>query len=813
MKSLLRFCAFLTVAGLLPSAFGALNRQNNLLGKMYVSNVTGVVTCVSDGRILELKKGDSVMARGAIVESSEKANVTLVFSNGTGVYVDENTKFEVRRFEQEFFAPNNNLRVEPSNSNTLVRFHTGRVVLSTPRLLSGTTMVYETDLAQVLVRGEKLMIESTEKQTHVAMIEGGATVNPKGPDGKFVSIGKRLTSGQEAFVKYVINAENAITTTGDEPAPNAASGLLASTDEILPPPPLTPAATSVAGAATIVRVTGHARAKSPTDTAEFTLKEGATLAVGTEITTDESAEIHLQPFPGAIATLRPSTKVQIEKVRITTDEGMIKKQQALLSLKSGTVVSTIDPAMRYINEYGVRTPKGIAAASGTSFTVSTEDDGLLVATTADAVVFTLADGASYTISQGTVSSTDSGGTPQPPVPIATAIAGNPELASVITTAVTTISNVIQNNVGGLSAASVTDLASKVLAVAATALPGQADTLAGQLVTAINSPAASTAGAASEAVAAVVSAAAIAAPDQATEIAAAAATAAPSQNAAIAQAAAQASPDQASGIAAAITQTFAQGTITPAILEAARAVSAAGASGAPGQAASIAAAVMQVLMQSDPAATPQSSGQMGSSIAAATTAAAPNQAVPIAATMMKLLANASPEATPQVLGQVGTALAGAITAVVPPQSQQVATAVLQLISEISPEAAASARSSIANAGPGSPGSLGGPPSSAGSPSSSAGGPPVAGSGNSAGGNSSGGDADNPASNTSTSIIVSMFDPGALDQVTSDLEAAQNAQSGVSFSPDTTGGGGGTVTPQPNVPPNNPIDHVGSPARKG
>ncbi len=783
MKSLLRLCASLFVVGLLlPSALGALNRQNNLLGKIYVSNVNGVVTCVSDGRILELKKGDSIMARGAIFESAEKSNATLVFSNGTGVYVDEKTKFEVRRFEQEFFAPNNNLRVEPSNSNTVVRFNSGRVVLSTPRLLSGTTMIYETDLAQVLVRGEKLMIESTEKQTHVAMIEGGATVNPKGPDGKFVSIGKRLTTGQEAFVKFVINGENAesaLTTTGEDEPEASAAGLLAAADAAVPPPPLTAAAATVDGVATVVRVTGPARAKAPNSSNEFNLAAGATLPVGTLVMTDEAAELHLQPYPGAIATIRPSSTVLIEKLRITTDEGMVKKQQSILDLKGGTVVSTIDPTMRYINEYGVRTPKGIAAATGTSFTVSIEENGMHVATTADTVIFTLADGSSYTVSQGTVSSTPAGGSPQPPVSLAAAVAANPELGSVVTTAVSTISNIIQNNTGSFSPAAATDLASKVLGVAVATLPGQAETLTTQLISAINSPAASTAGVAGEAISAVVGVAAGSAPDRASEIAAAAATVVPSQSSAIAQAASHASPEHASEIAASVTQTFAKGTITPAIIEAARDVSAATAAGAPGKAASIAAAVMQVLLQSDPSVTPQASGQMAASIAAATTAAAPDQAVPIAATMMKLLAVASPEATAQTLSQMGTALASAITSVVPPQSQEVATAVLQLLSEVNPDAASSARIAINNMTP--PGSGGGEPGT---------------------------------SNNSTSIIVSMFDPGALDQVTSDLEAAQNAQSGVTFNPDASGGGGGgTVIPQPNVPPTNPIDYVASQSRKG
>src|SRR5690606_25640113 len=94
-----------------------------------------------------------------------------------------------------------------------------------------------------------------------------------------------------------------------------------------------------------------------------------------------------QPFDGTIATLRPNSSVIIEKLSLTTDEGAVKKQTALLDLKAGTVVSTIDPAKRAINDYGVRTPRGIASAKGTSFAVSIENDGFTVAATADTVSF------------------------------------------------------------------------------------------------------------------------------------------------------------------------------------------------------------------------------------------------------------------------------------------------------------------------------------------------------------------------------------------------------------------------------------------
>ena len=49
-------------------------------------------------------------------------------------------------------------------------------------------------------------------------------------------------------------------------------------------------------------------------------------------------------------------------------------------LKQGKVLSTLDPARKAINRYGVRTPKGVAAARGTVYAVRVDVMGSSIAT-------------------------------------------------------------------------------------------------------------------------------------------------------------------------------------------------------------------------------------------------------------------------------------------------------------------------------------------------------------------------------------------------------------------------------------------------
>lgn len=904
MKAFRNPLLFLLLVCWMPLAgHAALRTQTSILGKFHVSAVSGTVTCVVDGRILDLKKGDTFMARGTAIQTAAGSTATLVFSNGTAIYTAEDTRFEIETFDQEFFAPNNNLRIEPSTSSTLIHLGAGRLVISTPRLQSGTSMVYETALAQTRIRGTKIIVETSDKHSRTVVIDGEASVSPRGPDGEFVSIGQRITSNHEALIIYAKTGDQAALTTqitaapagGDTTGTGGPTVVAQATVAVDGPSSAAPLAARPTEVSTtpitaetealVLKLTGMATVRLANQSFDTPVAEGTALARGATIITGDNGELHLQAYPGAIATIRPKSTVEIEQLSVTTANGSITRQSALLNVRAGTVVSMIDPARRLTTDYGVRTPKGIAMAHGTSFAVTVEDESFTVASTADTVTFTTPSGDTYTIDAGNVTITPAGGDPLPPISLANAVAASPAFAQTIQTALNVVSNVVQNNIGTLPASSATDLLTKVASSAAAALPAQAAAITTQAVNAVISPSAATSSTRASSAAAVTEAIAAVVPAQAAQIATAAVVAAPTHAATVAAAAAKGAPTHAAQIASAVTQTFVQtasdGSITPATLQTAAAVAAAVTSSAPGEAAPVAAAVMLALSQAAPLSAPLATSQTASTIAAAVTNVAPAQAVPVASAMMRTIAQTPTfaDASPQIVAQTAATLASAVTNVVPPQAQNVASAVMQLVVELQPTAspaataqaaglisaavssvvpaqttavtqavalaanqplvsvqaaaaqstqaaaavaqqlaqinqstaiasqqsstaiaavaAGSANSSgivAAAAAPASQPLAGGiantgttPQNALASPSSGATTAPAGGIGESG--------------VAATSVIVTEFDPAGVSGLMSDLDAAQAAQTTVQFSPDTTGGAGGTptVTPTPVVPP--------------
>ena len=120
------------------------------------------------------------------------------------------------------------------------------------------------------------------------------------------------------------------------------------------------------------------------------MKAGDKLSVGTVITTGPSGAADIQVFNGAVATIRPDSTCNLEKLSVTTSGGVVTKQTALLDLKVGTIASNIDPANHNINDYGIRTPKGVAAARGTAYTVNVTSNGRTqVFVSSSAITFTV----------------------------------------------------------------------------------------------------------------------------------------------------------------------------------------------------------------------------------------------------------------------------------------------------------------------------------------------------------------------------------------------------------------------------------------
>lgn len=261
-------------------------------------------------------------------------------------------------------------------------------------------------------------------------------------------------------------------------------------------------------------------------------QEGMAVPVDAEIKTT-AKEVYLEVIPGVVASIKPNSTVRVET---------LAGDSPTLELKQGSLVSQIDKKRIAGKKYGVHTASGVAAARGTAFSVTVGANGLSITATADSIQFT-GPNVNFTIQAGMVSITPAGASaPLPPVSLAQAVASNPEIASTLADAVATVSTVVQNNLGELSADAATSIVSQVVAVAVAAVPSQATAFTTQAVTAVTAPGSATASNPGVAAGAVTASAIRAAPDQAAQIAGAAAGAAPGQSGVITAAAVQAAPE-------------------------------------------------------------------------------------------------------------------------------------------------------------------------------------------------------------------------------------------------------------------------------
>jgi hypothetical protein len=187
----------LTVQFLTSFGFAAAAGKRNPTSKFYVADVEGISQVNTGEKIEELTKKSVHSAQGTIVETNPNSTNAIVYSNGTGVFIDHDTRLEVRRFVQEPFTPNRtDIEVEPSISRTQSFLSRGSIGLCTSKLVAGSSMIYRTSLATIAIRGRKVVIESNDKTTKVSLVQGDATVR----GGEYDSGGVTLVSGQQAIV-------------------------------------------------------------------------------------------------------------------------------------------------------------------------------------------------------------------------------------------------------------------------------------------------------------------------------------------------------------------------------------------------------------------------------------------------------------------------------------------------------------------------------------------------------------------------------------------------------------------------------------
>ncbi len=182
-----------------PSSFAqrSLGKKKGPTSKLFVAESTGDSQIQSGEKIYTARQSTAFDAPGTVIETKANSHNAIVYSNGTGMFVDENTRVEIGRFVQEPFQPNRDATLdqpyEPSVSQSNVYVPHGAIGICTSRLVSGSSMVYSTPHGSVNIRGGKVSIESHANETYIDLLEGDVTVRSGGKDvgGQILRPGER----------------------------------------------------------------------------------------------------------------------------------------------------------------------------------------------------------------------------------------------------------------------------------------------------------------------------------------------------------------------------------------------------------------------------------------------------------------------------------------------------------------------------------------------------------------------------------------------------------------------------------------------
>jgi hypothetical protein len=178
---LLVLCA-VTVVLLAPSAFAQrqLGKKKGPTSKLYIAETKGDAQIHSGDKVYAVRQASAFDAPGTVIETGADSSTALVYSNGVGLVIGENSRIEITKFEQAPFSTSTAAAVdsnaEPSVSQSEVYLSRGTVGISTSEFLSGSSMVCATELGSIKIRGGNIAIDSRPDQSTFDLLEGAATV-------------------------------------------------------------------------------------------------------------------------------------------------------------------------------------------------------------------------------------------------------------------------------------------------------------------------------------------------------------------------------------------------------------------------------------------------------------------------------------------------------------------------------------------------------------------------------------------------------------------------------------------------------------
>ena len=168
--------------------------------KIYLAEIKGDTQIQNSGRIYTARQALAFQAADSIIITKEDAHAVMVYSNRTGLFIDQDTRVEIRQFTQEPFLPERDQETglvrEPSISQSQIQVPYGVIGICTSQLVAGSSMSYATPDARIVIRGGRLTIKSNAAGTTIDLLEGDITVYSRYQETE----GQQLHAGERAFI-------------------------------------------------------------------------------------------------------------------------------------------------------------------------------------------------------------------------------------------------------------------------------------------------------------------------------------------------------------------------------------------------------------------------------------------------------------------------------------------------------------------------------------------------------------------------------------------------------------------------------------
>ncbi len=157
----------------------------------------------------------------------------------------------------------------------------------------------------------------------------------------------------------------------------------------------------------VIFVSGQAQIQPAGETALRPLLKGDVVTLGSRIVTGPDGRVALTPLPGVNALITPDTDLLLESASESPQPDGTTAVAATLDLKQGAIVTDILRQEGVTYDYNVRTPRGLAGARGTNYTVGVNAAGIeTVVVSEGSITFNLLDGRQIAVTSGQITITD-----------------------------------------------------------------------------------------------------------------------------------------------------------------------------------------------------------------------------------------------------------------------------------------------------------------------------------------------------------------------------------------------------------------------